>query len=242
VSLPTPYYHNEAAGITIYHGDARLVLPVIDPASVSLLLTDPPYGVSERTSRGSNGRGTAFGGKPGGTHIGATDFPPVFGDDQPFDPAPLLRFPVVALFGANHFADQLPPSASWVVWDKLDGLTTKKRAIGLDDNADCELIWTNTGGPARLIPHRWKGLVKASERGETRVHPTQKPVALMRLLLDIWTDPGNLVLDPYMGSGPIARAAFDMGRRYIGIEIEERYCEIAARRLQQSVLPLGEVA
>jgi DNA modification methylase len=60
----------------------------------------------------------------------------------------------------------------------------------------------------------------------------------MRWILEKWSKPGDLILDPYMGSGPIARACADLGRRYIGIEIEERYCEIAARRLQQAVLPL----
>jgi DNA modification methylase len=82
------------------------------------------------------------------------------------------------------------------------------------------------------------GMLKASERDDKRVHPTQKPVALFHRIITEHTQPGDLILDPYMGSGPVARAAADLGRRYIGIEIEERYCEIAARRLEQSVLPL----
>jgi site-specific DNA-methyltransferase (adenine-specific) len=157
--------------------------------------------------------------------------PPVVGDTQPFDPAPLLRFPRVVLFGANHYADRLPPSPTWLVWDKRDGVAS-------DDNADCELAWTNLGGPARLYRHLWRGLCRASEQGQRHLHPTQKPVALMAWIIANWTKPGDLILDPYMGSGPVLRAAKDLGRRAIGIEIEERYCEIAARRLGQEVLPL----
>lgn len=229
MSLPEPYYQDDA--VTIYHGDCREILPEI--ADVDLLLTDPPYGVSERTDRASKGRGNL---------ARANDFAPVHGDDKPFDPAHLTAFPRAVLFGANYYADQLPPSASWLVWDKLDGLVTERRVVGFDDNADVELAWTNLGGPARIVSHRWKGMVKGSERGESRVHPTQKPVALMAQIVAWKTEPGALVLDPYMGSGSTLRAAKDLGRRAIGIEIGERYCEIAARRMGQEVFDFGEAA
>jgi len=219
----TPYFDD--GQITIYCGDCRDILPTLDAGSVDLVLTDPPYGVSERTDRLSKGRSNAY---------RSFDFASVAGDDEAFDPSALLQFPRVMMFGANHFADRLPPSAAWIVWDKRDGTTS-------DDNADCELVWTNLPGPARLYSHLWRGMIKASERDQTRVHPTQKPVALMRWILEKWSKPGDLILDPYMGSGPVARACRDLGRRYIGIELEEKYCEIAVRRLQQAVLPL-EVA
>lgn len=182
-----PYY--EADGVTIFHGDCREVLPALDPLEPALVLTDPPYGVRERTDRASKGRGS----EPGRTTstLGggrqqlcpSNDFPPVYGDDEPFDPAHLLHYRRLILWGANHYAERLPPSPSWIVWDKLAGLSTSKRHIGLDDNGDVELAWSNLGGPARLIPHRWKGLVRASERGERVQHPTQKPVALMAGLI-----------------------------------------------------------
>lgn len=220
-----PYYHDESAGITIYCGDCRDILPTLEAGSVDLVLTDPPYGVNEPTDRKSRGRGKL---------AECNDFAPVIGDNEPFDPIPLLRFRRVMLFGANHFADRLPPSAAWIVWDKRDGIPS-------NDNADCELIWSNVGGPARLYRHLWNGMIKASEQDQKRVHPTQKPVALMRWILERWSKPGDLILDPYMGSGPIARACLDLGRRYIGIELEEKYCQIAVKRLSQQVLPL-EVA
>ena len=215
----TPYY--EHGGITIYHGDCREVLPDVW-FGVDLLLADPPYGVSEACNRKERGRGKL---------AECNNFPDVYDDDKPFNPSHLLVIPRVVLFGGNHFADKLPPTPSWIVWDKRDGIPS-------NDNADCELAWTNLGGPARVFRHVWNGMIKASERDQRRVHPTQKPVALMRWIIQKHTQPGALVLDPYMGSGPVLVAAKETDRRAIGIEIEERYCEIAAKRLQQEVLPL----
>jgi site-specific DNA-methyltransferase (adenine-specific) len=214
-----PFY--EHGGITIYHGDCRDVLPDVW-FGVDLLLTDPPYGVSEACNRKERGRSNL---------AECNDFPDVFDDHKPFDPSHLLVCRKAVLFGANHYADKLPPSPSWMVWDKRDGIAS-------NDNADCELAWSNLGGPARVFRHLWSGMIKASERDQKRVHPTQKPVALMRWIIQQWTQPGQLVLDPYMGSGPTLIAAKESARRCIGIEIEERYCEIAAKRLSQEVLPL----
>lgn len=126
----TPYYQD--ALCTIYHGDCREILPTIDPATVALVLTDPPYGVKERTNRKEVGRSNL---------AECNDFPPVYGDDEVFDPAHLLRFKRLVLFGGNYYAGQLPASPSWIVWDKRDGMTS-------NDNADVELAWTNLGGPA----------------------------------------------------------------------------------------------
>lgn len=217
--MPKPYY--EYDGITIYHGRCEDIIPILQP--VDLVLTDPPYGVSERTDRLSKGRSNA---------TRSLDLLPICGDDEPFDPTPFLQFNRVVLFGANHYADRLPVSPSWIVWDKRDGTTS-------DDNADCEMAWTNLGGPARVYRHLWRGMIKASERDQRRVHPSQKPVALMEWIIERWTKPGDVIFDPYMGSGPIPRAAKNLGRRCIACEVVEEYCEIAAKRLMQSVLPLA---
>jgi site-specific DNA-methyltransferase (adenine-specific) len=231
----TPYF--ERAGIVIYHGDCREVLPTLDPATVNLVLTDPPYGIALDTKNASRQRGRPVGAKRGaGTGWAkANDYPAVYGDDKPFEPSHLLRFGRLVLFGANWYADSLPPSGSWLVWDKTAGLTSK-RELGFNDNADAELIWTNLGGPVRLVRHQWIGLMKATERGEGRLHPTQKPVALMRWLIERYSRPGDLILDPYAGSGSTLVAAQDTGRRCIGIEISEAYCDRAARRLDQMPL------
>jgi site-specific DNA-methyltransferase (adenine-specific) len=228
MALPEPYYRDEA--VTLYHGDCRDILPEVDPATVALVIADPPYGINERCDRLARGRS--------GPKSRCNDFPRVAGDDEPFDPAHLLRFRRLVLFGANHYADRLPPSPSWIVWDKLDGLESG-RDIGFNDQADVEMIWTNLGGPARLIPHRWMGALKnGSERDKRRAHPTQKPVAIFERIIAAHTNPGDLVVDPYCGSGPVPRACKNLGRRCIAVELVADYCRKTVSRLAQSVLPL----
>lgn len=218
----TPYYEDDSC--TIYHGDCREVLPSVE---FDCVITDPPYGIGISTNYAERGRGAL---------VQCNDYPPIHGDDEPFDPSWLLASDVpTVLFGANHYAERLPSSPSWIVWDKLDGLTSK-REVGFNDQADAELIWTNIGGPVRILSQRWMGAMKSgAESMHRRLHPTQKPVELMRRLVGM-TD--GVIVDPFMGSGTTLRAAKDLGRKAIGIEIEERYCEIAASRLAQEVLPL----
>lgn len=210
-----PYY--SAGGITIYHGDCRDMLPTLREKP-ALVLTDPPYGVEYNPS---GGNGLAQRG----------NLPPVTGDDEPFDPAHILKLETpTILWGANHYADKLPPSSSWLIWYKRDTMPVVQFA-------DCEMAWSNIGGPARVYNHIWHGMLRASERGDKRTHPTQKPVALMRwCLLRAKLAPGALVLDPYMGSGPVAKACKEMGYRYIGCELVEGYCEVTALGLQQEVM------
>ncbi len=211
----TPYYQDDL--VTIYHGDCRDWMPEAD-----VIVTDPPYGISHPTDYAKRKRGPL-----GGT----TDFAPVFGDDQPFHPSFLLDLKVpTVLWGGNHFSSRLPDASCWLVWDKR-----VRQGIGVNDQADCEIAWTNLRGPARVFRHMWNGMWRDSERGES-YHPTQKPVALMAWALSLC--PGGTVLDPFMGSGSTLVAAKSLGRKAIGIEIEERYCEIAARRCSQEVLGL----
>ena len=211
----------DADGITIYRGDCADVLPGLDPADVGLLLTDPPYGIDLQTDYGN------------GWHENGLTYAPIAGDDRPFDPAPLLRYPRVFLFGANHYHSALPPGGSWFVWDKVTRNGIARRA------ADGELAWTNAGGhPVVIYRHMWSGAYRASER-RTFLHPTQKPVSLMRWIVDRWTEPGDLVVDPYMGSGPVAQACADLGRRYVGVELVDDYVAAAVARLDQQTLDLG---
>lgn len=220
----TPYYDH--GGITIYHGDCREIIPSLWQSGVDLLIADPPYGVNYIVAPQVVGRGhrrILMGGKP-----------PVFGDDKPFDPSHLTLFKRAILFGANHYSDKLPVSGGWIVWDKTGGGRGPRNSF-----ADVELAWSNLRKTPTIKHHLWKGLVRDSEAGDTVLHPTQKPVALMAWLINEYTQPGQLILDPYMGSGPVLVAAKMSARRAIGIEIEERYCEIAAKRLQQEVLPLA---
>lgn len=215
-------------------GDCLEILPMIPDGVIDAVITDPPYGIGIiNKSRGSIGGSKSFGSIGGAKKIiKAKVYPAVIGDDSPFNPSALLkRFydkPMV-LFGANYYARSLPEMSSWFIWDKRDGTTS-------DNFADCEMAWSNVGGPARLFSHHWRGLIKASEQDQRRLHPTQKPVAVMRWIIDKTTAPGQIILDPYAGSGSTLVAAKELGRNYIGIEITQDYCAIAVERLKQGEL------
>jgi DNA modification methylase len=219
----TPYYDDD--GITIYHGDSREIVPTLDP--VDLLLTDPPYGIgADRNLRAGKRHGRAV---AASRDYGAGDWdsspPPAWMIHQLLD---MSTWSII--WGGNHLA--IPrPATCWLVWDKMNG-----------DNgyADCELAWSNLPHAVRMIRHRWMGMLQEPGQREVRVHPTQKPLRLMRWALSL-APLSATVLDPYMGSGTTLRAAADEGKSAIGIETEERYCEIAATRLAQRSL-FGEPA
>jgi len=194
---------------TLYLGDCLEIQPQLQ--HIDAVITDPPYGISYKSpiGKGQYERG---------------DYEVLHGDTEPFDPLPWIDYPEVVMFGANHFADKLPTSACWLVWDKRDGMTS-------NNNSDCELAWKRTGGSARLIRHMWNGMLKDSERNHRRVHPTQKPVVVMEWVIDLCGSP-QTILDPYMGSGTTGVAAANLGRKFIGIEIERKYFDIACERIE----------
>lgn len=234
----TPYYEQD--GIVIYHGDCLSWLRESSPECVDLVLTDPPYGVSWESNR----RGASFG--------------PISGDDGQLDVLGILRETVRVLRGRRHIyvfgrfdLTALPlGGVSELVWDKV--------TVG---SGDCDLVWGpshepimfgvkanaaqrrgGTGnGPARLR----RGSVLRYQRpsgAAVTMHPTEKPVGLLQELIESSSKHGEIVLDPFVGSGSTLVAARLEGRRAIGIEIEERYCEIAAKRLAQGALPLEHSA
>ncbi len=216
MTLLTPYYDHD--GITIYHGDCRAIVSGL--GFDGLVLSDPPYGIAHPTDYRSRGRGKL---------AACNDYPPVHGDDEPFDPRWLLEIGAARiLWGANYFAHLLPPQSGWLVWDK-------ERPDNLDQST-CELAWSDCVKGVRRLRHLWNGAIRKSH--ERLDHPMQKPEALMSWCLQFpWTKDFVSVLDPYMGAGSALVAAKGLGRKAIGIEIEERYCEIAAQRLSQGMLP-----
>jgi DNA modification methylase len=193
--------------VCIYHGDCREVLPFLP--KTDLLLTDPPYGIGiNRSHRLSTSRG----------HGNET------WDESPI-PAWLLSMAFDTtrhhiVWGGNYY--DLGPARCFLVWDKQnDGR----------DFADCEFAWTDIDAVARLFRMRPMGM----DGG--KVHPTQKPEALMRWCL-LHAPDGCNVLDPFMGSGTTLVAAKRLGRKAIGIERERKYCDLAVERLSQGALGL----
>lgn len=206
-----PYF--EAAGVTIFHGDSRAIVPFID--GVNAVVMDPPYG-SGYAANPIVGKG-----KSESNH-----------EDQGWDDAPhdfvieLSRYAnYCAIWGGNYYP--LTPSRGWLSWLKSDAPPSM---------ASIELCWTNIDMNARQIS--WSiGATNAERVG----HPTQKPYRVMAWTMDQCRIPeGSLVLDPYMGSGTTGIACIRTNRRFIGIDISEEFCETAARRvereLQQGVL------
>lgn len=219
----------EIGNATLIQADCAEVLP--DLKGIAALIADPPYGINFCHS-GHPGKGiTAVRAKFNKTNNGW-----VRGDDHPFDPTPLLGLaPKLILWGANHYADRLPPSARWLIWDKV----CNPRSYGSWSFADCEMAWTNLKGTARLFAHLWNGCRRAGEENSfiaQRVHPTQKPVALMDWCIELCNlEPGALVVDPYAGSGTTGAAAIRRGLRFIGIELDQQHFETAVDRLEKEV-------
>jgi site-specific DNA-methyltransferase (adenine-specific) len=160
---------------------------------------------------------------------------PILGDDRPFDPSLLLSYGNVLMWGANHYADRLPPGGRWLAWDKLSGIEVA------DSFGDVDFAWHSQPGAARIISHFWKGAVRQRDRadGMRRWHPSQKPVAVMKWSIEQAKVPlGGLVLDPYAGSGTTGVACLKMGLRCILIEKDARYLDVIERRIRAAETPL----
>lgn len=188
----------------LYEGDCFAILPTLP--KVDAVVTDPPYGI---------------GWKPRVNHQDQT-----WSDNVQLDMRPFLIAKAHCFWGGNYFADNLPRSESWRVW--------LKRPAGFDDDprtyAPCELAWTDYGGKPRIKTHVWDG-GKRQGKAENRefCHPAQKPVEVMEWCIP---DGADLILDPFMGSGTTGVAALNLGRRFIGIEIDRKYFEVACERIE----------
>lgn len=214
-----PYYQDTHC--TIYHGDTVELFAKIEFPEIDLILTDPPYGIGEAAGKNKSRSKAAI----------AKDYGVANWDNKTISQSfinGMIRDTTTILFGGNYYA--MPPSQCWLVWDK--------QITG--DFADCELAWTNLNGSVRRLKYVWNGMIK--QKPEQRWHPTQKPHDVMTWCIHQADTKQKIthetILDPFMGSGSTLRAAKDLNRKAIGIELEEKYCEVAAKRLSQEVLPL----
>lgn len=208
-----PFYEDDH--VTIFHADS---MQIIDELEWDHVLTDHPYGIE-------------YGGGP--TNLGATEYAPIHGDTT-FDAAQFaLTIPAVkrVVFGAHEFPHLLTPGGQWFCWDKR--LTeAADKMIG----TPYELAWSDTPGKNQMLRVLHGGVVNAN--GGSRLHPTEKPISMLMTIIE--TIPEGVILDPFMGSGTTLRAAKNLGRKAIGVEIEERYCWAAAERMGQEVLTFGD--
>ena len=233
-----PYY-DDGRGIVIYNADCRDVLPTLAAGSVDLVLTDPPYGVAYSTGRRLSDIRSST------RLVNDLLIAPLL-NDTAASLAPLLNDTAAMYwFAAPERLDVVLPilRARWetpniLVWDK--GNCTAGDLYTTYGEQWEAIVYARTAAHP-LIGGRDRDILRFS-RGNTAkyLHPTQKPLPLLRYL--IGRHATGTILDPFMGSGTTLRAAKDLGRKAIGIEIEERYCEIAAQRLQQSVLALEGAA
>lgn len=212
---------------TLYLGDCMDILPTL--GKVDAVITDPPYGIGESSKKvASRQRGGKLGnllGYKGKAMADQRDYGE-FDWDQAPPPAELIQLlreisDWQAFFGGNYFS--LPPTKCWLVWDKLNGT---------NDFADCELAWTNWPKAVRRIQWRWNGMLR--QGNEERYHPTQKPLEVMKWAIDLCPK-AETILDPFSGSGTTGVAAIQLGRKFIGIEREPKYFDIACKRIEQAV-------
>jgi site-specific DNA-methyltransferase (adenine-specific)/modification methylase len=212
-----PYKRKEVIGdATLYLGDCLEILPTLD--KVDAVITDPPYGID------------AYG---GGTMGGGVLAKQSSYDATNWDKEPCSKEKIDAMidaskeqviFGGNYF--DLPPARCWLIWDKENGS---------NNFADAEMAWTNIDGAVRLKRYKWQGMLQGNMKDkEIREHPTQKPRSVMEwAILQCKSDP-KIILDPFMGSGTTGVACMNLGRKFIGIEIEEKYFDIACERIDNA--------
>lgn len=220
---------------TLYLGRWENVLP--QPLEIDACITDPPYGQNYKVNTFHKGgtRDNAVVQRNGATlMVRPNVHEEIDGDDEPFDPLPLIGLaPRVLMWGAHKFGDRLPAGRK-LVWDKVP--TGKVRSQG-----DGEIAWTNVNpdGPLRIYRLLWDGLCVGKgarhevTAGQKRHHPMQKPEALMRWCVEQAGNPKSVV-DPYMGSGSTGVACTQLGIPFVGVESKPYYFDIACRRIEDA--------
>jgi DNA modification methylase len=199
--------------------DSDQVAKLIDDNKDFSIYTDPPYGINEKGDRSDRG------GLTKGNNL--KDFK----DDSvqyAVDAYNIMRVykPLKEVWwGANYYCHNLPQTNNWLVWDKR--VEEKQK----DTQSDCELAWVKDGhSSVRIFRHLWKGMIKASEHGQKRVHPTQKPIELASYCFNAY-EMGNVILDLFGGSGATMVAANQTNRKCLMMEFEPHYCQVIIDRM-----------
>jgi len=202
--------------------DALEGLKKLEDKSIDIVITDPPYGINADKGVGGFGSSPKTAGKYEDDWDNQTPSKEIFDE--------ILRVgKQVFIFGGNFFTDKLPVGTHWIVWDKIGDMKFK------NPFSDCELVWTNVDKKTiKKITCIQQGFVKDNECNNQRVHPTQKPIKVIREILK--SCDGNLVLDCFIGSGTTAVACRQLNKDFIGFEINPKYVEVCNKRLSQQTL------
>jgi len=201
----------------IIQGDCLEVMRQMPDKCVDLVLTDPPYGIGEAAGKNKS-RGKLAIAKDFGNAEWDNKIPP----KAAFDEMRRISHNQV-IFGGNYFASFLPNSSCWIVWDKQNGES---------DFADCELAWTSFPSAVRRIFYRWAGMLQENmKEKEQRVHPTQKPMPVMRWILERYAKKDQTIFDPYCGSGTTMVAAEELEMPWCGVDQSKEYCAMARKRI-----------
>lgn len=212
----SPRVEHLAEGVTLYNGDCREILPTL--GEFDAVLTDPPYGIKRSGQSAMRNRSRG--------RINSRSHHEDMGWDTSRIPRDLIEMILksakeIILWGGNYYSDMLPASSQWFVWDKGQKIS----------QADGELAWSNLSGALRIISiNRCEIGRDALEWRGMSFHPTQKPIKLMAWCLG-FLPLSSSILDPFMGSGTTGVAAVRLGRHFTGIEIEQKYFDIACRRI-----------
>ena len=212
--------HIEIGNHRLYQGDCLEVMKSMEDKSIDLCLTDPPYGIDE-----ANGKNDSRGDKlikP--TIFKKKSWDKKIPDKIFFDEIRRISKHQI-IFGGNYFIEYLTNSSCWLVWDKNN----------TGDFADCELAWTNFKTAVRKYKFTWNGMLQENMKNkEKRFHPTQKPINLMEQILKDYSEPGQTIFDPMMGSGTTIVACENLNRIGIGIELDKEYFNIAKNRIEKA--------
>lgn len=224
--LQRPKQHRLMCGDSTREHD---VVKLISGKSMSAIISDPPYGMNLDTDwSGIRRTGQSLGFKKS---IRGKAYPAVEGDDKPFDPSPIFNLWANAvselfLFGADYYIERIPgrEKGSWLVWDK------RKESQADGFGSEFELIWSQQKHKRRILRHEWFGFLREGEHSEARTHPTQKPVLLIQDIIEQWCQ-GEIIGDPFLGSGTTMVAAEQLGRICFGMEIHPPYVSVCLERL-----------
>lgn len=200
-------------------GDCLEVMKEWPDNSVDFVITDPPYGLNIRGGVSIKDKAQARQMFDGGWDKERVS--------KEYIQEVLRISKNQIIFGANYYADILPPSRGWIVWYKKDGIPFNGTL------SEAELAWTSNSSPLRVYNCTQHGFIRDSK--EERInHPTQKPLNLFLWITREYTKPDDIIFDPFVGSGTTCVAAAQLDRHYIGIDISPKYCELARNRIKQA--------